>query len=270
MQGDFSSVFKGSGLEFDDVRSYQYGDDIRSIDWNVSAKGHGTFVKTFKEDKEQAVFFMVDVSASEEIGIPGKQKGDIGKEICGVLTLAAARESSQVGLLCFSDINETFLKPGKGVKYAYEIITKLYKLVPKSVKTDINKSISLTLNRLKKRSVVFLISDFIDEGYHKNLKALAKKHDVIIIQVLDKREVELPRLGIIPIYEKESKQTVWVNSSSAQFRNKLGRQYTERRSSLEEFCKKHQINHLQVHTDDNYVPQLIKLFKIRNKTTKRV
>src|SRR5687767_3446516 len=114
MKGDFHSIFKGSGLEFDDVRPYQYGDDIRTIDWNVSAKGHGTFVKTFKEDKEQTVFFILDVSASEEIGNMGKTKADIGKEICGVLALSAAKESTHAGLICFSDRKEKYLKPLKG------------------------------------------------------------------------------------------------------------------------------------------------------------
>ena len=119
MQGDFHSIFKGTGLEFDDVRPYQYGDDIRSIDWNVSAKGHGTFVKTFKEEKEQTIFFILDVSASQEIGSPGKTKVDIGKEICGVLALSGAKESSQIGLICYSDEREKFIKPKKGMMLAF-------------------------------------------------------------------------------------------------------------------------------------------------------
>ena len=118
MQGNFHSIFKGSGIEFDDVRAYQYGDDTRTIDWNVTAKGHGTFVKTFKEEKEQTVFFIIDLSASQEIGAKGKQKIDIGKEICGVLTLSAIKESSQVGLIGFTDLRELYIKPSKGMKHA--------------------------------------------------------------------------------------------------------------------------------------------------------
>src|ERR1041384_1966643 len=162
MQGDFHSVFKGTGLEFDDVRPYQYGDDIRTIDWNVSAKGHGTFVKTFREEKEQTVFFILDVSASEDIGSPGKTKVDIGKEICGVLSLAAVKESSHVGLICFSDIRDRYIKPTKGHLQAYEIISALTSLKPTSKGTNLTKAISFALNAIRRRSVVILISDFID------------------------------------------------------------------------------------------------------------
>src|SRR5688572_27464485 len=179
MQGDFHSIFKGSGLEFDDVRPYQYGDDIRTIDWNVTAKGHGTFVKTFREDKEQTVFFILDVSASEDIGSEGQTKADIGKEICGVLSLSAVKESSHVGLICYSDQKEKYIKPNKGGGQAYEIIYTLAKLQTKSLKTNLSKAIAFALNSIRRRSVVILISDFIDEGYHHNLKALARRHDLV-------------------------------------------------------------------------------------------
>ena len=158
MQGDFHSIFKGSGLEFDDVRPYQYGDDIRTIDWNVTAKGHGTFVKTFKEEKEQTIFFILDVSASQNIGSPGKTKIDIGREICGVLALAGAKESSQLGLICFSDEREKFIKPAKGTVQAYQMIYTLAKLEPKSLKTNLNKAISFALNSIKRRAVIIMIS----------------------------------------------------------------------------------------------------------------
>src|SRR5687768_6975091 len=134
MQGDFHSVFKGSGLEFNDVRPYQYGDDVRTIHWNVSAKGHGTFVKTFREEKEQIVFFVLDVSASQDIGSENLKKLDLTKELCGVLTLSAIKEQSKVGVVCFSDQKEGYIKPDKGLKYAYNIIYKIYNLVPKSRK----------------------------------------------------------------------------------------------------------------------------------------
>ena len=192
MQGDFRSIFKGTGLEFDDVRPYQYGDDVRTIDWNVSAKGHGTFVKTFKEEKEQTLYFILDVSASQHIGTPGKTKYDISSEICGVLALSGAKESSQVGLICYSDEREKFIKPKKGIAQAYEIISSLSKLKPKSVKTNLNKAISFALDSIRRRSVIIIISDFIDEGYDHRLKSLARKHDLVMIQVSDKRETQLP------------------------------------------------------------------------------
>ncbi len=270
MQGDFHSIFKGSGLEFDDVRTYQYGDDIRTIDWNVSAKGQGTFVKTFKEEKEQTVFFILDVSASQEIGDDGKQKLDIGKEICGVLALSAAKEGSQVGFVGFSDKKEKYLKPSKGAKHAYELIHSLVHLKPESVKTDLSKAILFTLNTLKRRSVMVFISDFIDEDYFHNLKGMARKHDVVAIRITDKRETRLPKLGIVPVYDKESKKTVWVNTSFGNFRSKVKSNYADKEKELTLFAKKHQINFISVDTDEDYVPKLIKLFKIRNKSFKSV
>jgi uncharacterized protein (DUF58 family) len=268
MQGDFRSIFKGSGLEFDDVRPYQYGDDIRTIDWNVSAKGHGTFVKTFREEKEQTVFFILDVSASEDIGNPGRTKADVAKEICGVLALSSVKESSHVGLICFSDIKEKYLKPTKGHSQAYEIIAALSSLKPASLKTNLSKAISFALNIIKRRSVVILISDFIDEGYLPNLKSLARRHDLVVIQVSDKRETRLPKLGIIPIVDKESRRTLWINTSFGDFREKVIKRYETRKSDLENFSRKHQVNFITIDTDEDYVPKLLKLFKMRNKSLK--
>ena len=268
MQGDFHSIFKGSGLEFDDVRPYQYGDDIRTIDWNVSAKGHGTFVKTFREEKEQTIFFILDVSASQTIGSPGKTKVDISREICGVLALSGAKESSHIGLICFSDVREKFIKPKKGLGQAYEIIFNLIKLEPKSLKTNLNKAIVFALNSIKRRSVIVLISDFIDEGFHHNLKSLARRHDLVMIQVSDKRETNLPKLGIIPVLDKETRKTIWVNTSFGNFRERIREHHGSRQTELSDFSKKHQINFLSIDTDEDYVPKLLKLFKVRNKSLK--
>jgi uncharacterized protein (DUF58 family) len=266
MQGDFHSIFKGSGLEFDDVRPYQYGDDIRTIDWNVSAKGHGTFVKTFKEEKEQTIFFILDVSASQEIGTPGKTKFEIGREICGVLALSGAKEQSQVGLICYSDQREKYLRPKKGLGQAYEIISNLVRLKPKSLKTDLAKAIAFALNTIKRRSVIIMISDFIDESYYSNLRSLAKKHDLVLIQISDNRETNLPKLGIIPVQDKESKKTLWVNTSFGDFRSRISKHHIDRKEELAVFSRKHQINFISINTNDDYVPKLLKLFKVRNKT----
>lgn len=268
MQGDFHSVFKGSGLEFDDVRSYQYGDDVRTIDWNVTAKGHGTFVKTYKEEKEQIVFFLIDVSASQEIGNPGKQKIDIVKEICGVLSLSAVQQQSQVGLICFSDKKEKYVKPGKGEKHAFRFISDLMTLKPNSQKTDISKSILYALKLIKRKSVVIMISDFIDEGYEHNLKALSSQHDLVVIHISDIRETQLPRLGIVPLLDKESKKTIWTNTSASGFRNELKETFEGTQGKLEQFCRKHQANYVNIYTDKDYVPKLIKLFRVRNKSRK--
>jgi uncharacterized protein (DUF58 family) len=268
MQGDFHSVFKGTGLEFDDVRPYQYGDDVRTIHWNVSAKGHGTFVKTYREEKEQTVFFILDVSASEDIGSPGKTKADIGKEICGVLTLSAVKESSHVGLICFSDVREKFIKPIKGHSQAYEIISTLANLKPKSLKTNLSKAISFALNAIRRRSVVILISDFIDEGYTDNLRALAKRHDLVVIHISDKRETRLPKLGIITVVDKESQRTLWINTSFGDFRQKISKRHDLRKDELQKFSRKHEVNFISLDTDEDYVPKLLRLFKVRNKSMK--
>ena len=266
LQGDYHSVFKGSGLEFDDVRAYQYGDDVRSIDWNVSAKGHGTFVKTFREEKEQTVFFMLDVSASQEIGNTGQQKIDISKEICGVLALSAIKEGSQVGLYCFSDRKEKYIKPGKGLRYAYQIISSLYNLKPVSLKTGLSSAIFFALNMLKRRSVIILISDFIDNNYEPTLRSLARRHDLVIVHVYDSRETDFPKLGIVPLFDRELGKQVWINTSSPGFSKRLDTVFSKNKQQLELFCKKHQVNYLPTDTHTDYIPHLIKLFKVRNRS----
>ncbi len=269
MQGDFHSVFKGSGLEFDDVRMYQYGDDVRTIDWNVSAKGHGTFVKTFREDKEQSVYFMIDVSASQEIGTEGKHKVDIAKEIAGVLTLSAIKEGSQVGMVCYSDDRELYIKPGKGQKHSYYAISKLFDLVPKSPKTNLDKGLSYLLGMLKRRCVVFLISDFVDDGYEKHLKALARKHDLVVIHMKDRLETDLPMLGIVPLRDKETGRVKWVNTSGAAFKNKYRNTNKNQSEQLRDLCKRNQADYVLVDTQEDFIPKLMKLFTIRNLNKKK-
>jgi len=264
MQGDFHSIFKGSGLEFDNVRAYQYGDDVRSIDWNVSAKGHGTFVKTFKEEKEQTVYFILDVSASQEIGPDSRQKVNIGREICGVLTFSSVKEKSQVGLICFSDKKEKYVKPGKGIKHAYELIFKLYNTIPSSRKTDIGKAIAFALNIIKRRSMVVLVSDFIDENYEHNFIALAKKHDLVVIHLYDPIETSMPSLGITPLFDKETGKKIWVNTSSGSYRKKMQKSFSDNTNHLEDLCRKYRASYLSINTRENYVPSLIQLFKVRN------
>lgn len=265
MQGDFHSVFKGSGLEFDDVRSYQYGDDVRTIDWIVTAKGHGTYVKTFKEEKEQLVYILLDVSASQDIGKEGTKKIEIAKEITGLMTLSAIKESSQVGLIAFTDQKEKYIKPDKGLKHAYNLITSTFELKPKSLKTDLNKAIIYAEGIIKKRSVIILISDFIDDNFYTNLRGLSRKHDLIIIHLSDRKEGKFPRLGIIPVFDKESGKNIWLNTSAPSFRRNLNDKFNTTKSNLEELCKKNKISYIHVKTNVDYVPLLIKLFKIRNK-----
>ncbi len=269
MQGDFHSVFKGTGLEFDDVRAYQYGDDVRSIDWNVSAKGHGTFVKTYREEKEQSVFLMLDVSASQTIGTGKQQKIDVGKEICGVLAISAARQQSQIGIICISDRKEKYIKPAKGIEQAYAIIKALHELQPQSAKTNLASGIRLTLDIIKRRSIILLISDFIDVNYEKELQMLARRHDLIVIHLVDVRERKMPGMGILPVLDKETGRTVWLNTSGEEFQKKYFAQYKQNQENVIRICQKYQANYLAIQANEDYVPQLVNLFRLRNKTTKK-
>ncbi|MBK6976861.1 MAG: DUF58 domain-containing protein [Cytophagaceae bacterium] len=263
LNGNFSSIFKGTGLEFSDLRTYQYGDDVRAIDWITTAKGHGAYVKIFKEEKEQTVFFMLDVSGSQDIGKEGSLKIDTAKELCGVLTLSAIKEASQVGLYCFSDQKELYIKPESGMKQAYKIISGIFRLKPVSLKTHLADAISFTLNILKRKSVIILISDFLDQDYEHGIKALARKHDLVVLHIFDKREVSLPSLGIVPVYDKEAGKTQWINTYSGIFKREMKDLFEENRSKLEKLCKQNKANYLSVESGSDYVNSLISLFRYR-------
>lgn len=269
LQGEYQSLFKGSGLEFDDLRPYQYGDDVRTIEWKVSAKGHGTFVKTFKEEKDQSVYFLLDISGSQDIGQQGNKKIDQGKLVTGVLTLAAVYEGSQIGLISYSDQQEKIVLPGKGGKHGVKIIRGIFDHKNKSLKTDLNGMFSYALNLIKKRSIIIVVSDFIDEDYERSFRALAERHDVVAIQLTDPRESALPSLGIIPIYDKERGKITWVNTAFGSFSKKISETFTVERDYLKEICKKNQINYLAIDTTQDIVAPLIELFKYRNKRMKR-
>lgn len=270
MQGDFHSVFKGTGLEFHEVRAYQYGDDVRTIDWNVSAKGHGTFVKTYKEEKEQSVFLILDVSGSQTIGPEKQQKLDIGKEICGILALTAARQSASIGLICISDQKEKFVRPGKGIEQAYSLVKTLAELKPNSTKTNLAAGIKTALSVIKRRSMILLISDFIDRHYEKEVTMLARKHDLIVVQLMDKREQQFPSLGIIPLRDAETGLVTWVNTSAESFREKYLHDLAKNRENLQQLCRRHKADYLAIDTSGDYVLQLVNLFQIRKKTRKSV
>lgn len=269
LQGDYQSLFKGSGLEFDDLRPYQYGDDIRTIEWKVSAKGHGTFVKTFREDKEQSVYFLLDISGSQDIGQQGNKKIDQGKLIAGVLTLAAVYEGSQIGLISYSDQQEKLILPSKGSKQGVKVIRGIFDHQNKSLKTDLNGMFSFALNLIKKRSIIIIISDFIDQDYERSFRALAERHDVAAIQLTDPRESALPALGIIPIFDKEKGKTTWVNTAFGSFSKRISNTFTSEREILKDICRKHQINYLAIDSREDIVSPLIELFKYRNKRMKR-
>lgn len=263
-QGDYNSIFKGSGIDFDDLRPYQYGDDHRSINWNISAKEDKIYTNTYKEDKEQSVFFLVDVSQSQHIG-KEENKINISKEIASVLTISALNTNSQVGILCFSDQKELFIQSKKGASHGYRIIKNLYELNQKSKKTNISSMIKFFMNTVKKKSLVILISDFIDKDYDKNMRALAKKHDVVCLHIYDDYETNIPNLGIIELEEKENNFRKWVNTSSSSFKKLSNNLFISKPEELKKEMNAIGINYLKINSKENYVKNLIKLFKYRKK-----
>ena len=263
-QGDYNSIFKGSGIDFDDLRPYQYGDDHRSINWNISAKEDKIYTNTYKEDKEQSVFFLVDVSQSQHIG-KEENKINISKEIASVLTISALNTNSQVGILCFSDQKELFIQSKKGASHGYRIIKNLYELNQKSKKTNISSMIKFFMNTVKKKSLVILISDFIDKDYDKNMRALAKKHDVVCLHIYDDYETNIPNLGIIELEEKENNFRKWVNTSSSSFKKLSDNLFISKPEKLKKKMNAIGINYLKINSKENYVKNLIKLFKYRKK-----
>ena len=263
-QGDYNSIFKGSGIDFDDLRPYQYGDDHRSINWNISAKEDKIYTNTYKEDKEQSVFFLVDVSQSQHIG-KEENKINISKEITSVLTISALNTNSQVGILCFSDQKELFIQSKKGASHGYRIIKNLYELNQKSKKTNISSMIKFFMNTVKKKSLVILISDFIDNDYDKNMRALAKKHDVVCLHIYDDYETNIPNLGIIELEEKENNFRKWVNTSSSSFKKLSDNLFISKPEELNKKMNAIGINYLKLNSKENYVKNLIKLFKYRKK-----
>ena len=265
LQGSYNSIFKGTGLDFDDLRPYNYGDDVRTINWNISAKQNSIYINTYKEEKEQSIFFLIDVSKSQEIGNKEVNKINISKEICSVLTLSAIRDNNQVGLICFSDIKEKYIKPSKGISHGYSIIKNLYNLKTKSKNTDLNKLINFSMNAIKKKSIIILISDFLDKDYLKNLISMSKKHDLILIQIFDSQEIKSSNLGIIPIRENESNTNLWINTSSKDFQKTLDKTFKLNEEKIYNESKKSGINYLKINTNEDYIPSLIKLFRIRNR-----
>ncbi|MBD2769994.1 DUF58 domain-containing protein [Hymenobacter sp. BT664] len=269
LQGDFHSVFRGTGLEVDDIRLYQYGDEVRAIDWAVSSKGHGTFVKTYKEEKEQQVLVLLDVSASLDVSDGQRRKIDVARDIAGLLALSAARQGSALGLLAFSDQKELYLPPAKGPRAAYALIQRLFSLVPGSRRTGIGAGIRQALGLLKRRSLVVLISDFIDGSYERELAMLAQRHDLIVMQLLVPRERHFPALGIVPLRDAETGQVRWVNTSSPAFRAQVRATADYQEAQLVNLCRRTRTGFLALSTEGDFVPQLLNLFRHRQQSARR-
>ncbi len=269
VQGTARSILKGTGLEFDDVRLYQYGDEVRAIDWAVSSKGHGTFVKTYKEEKEQQALVLLDVSASLDAGPAARCKLDLGRDIAGLLALAAARQNTPLGLLAFSDQKELYLPPAKGLRGAYALLQRLFALTPQGRHTAVGAAIRQALGLLRHRSLVVLISDFLDQHYEHEIALLARRHDLIVVQLHTPREQQLPPLGIVPLRDAETGATRWVNTSAPGFRARYAAGARQHEAQLAALCRRHRASFLALGTEADFVPALVGLIRHRNRAGRR-
>ncbi len=260
--GEFKSAFKGTGLEFDEVREYQFGDDIRTIDWNVTAKAQKAYIKVFREERELNVFVLFDVSGSEYFGPTEESKIQIGMELTTILAFSALKNNDKFGLATFSDQIEEYFKPMKGKKHTMAMISHLMSLKPKSKKTSIKTALEFLFKTQKKKSLVFIISDFIDEDYEENLKLLHKKHDISLIRLFHPNEILGQVPGIVPVLESESNQIHWIKPDKT---NHLGNYFGFLNDKLESFCKKYQIGYVNINTMEDYVPVLEKYFHKKSK-----
>jgi len=261
LQGDFRSVFKGSGLDFDQIRAYQFGDDVRNIDWNVTAKGQGVYVKLFKEERQQQVYILLDVSASQQVGTQNQTKLDIAKEVAAVLSLVAAQQGAFLGLMAFSDQTELIIKPQRGEMAAMNCIKKMLALRPNSKQTNLNQAFQVALDQIPKRSLLLLISDFKDQDFLKKMQTVAFKHDLIAIHLWDKVELDLPDLGIIPFVDNETGKKIWVNTSWG--RKGFKNDEIQRQLALKQAISRMGADYLFYNTADNLVENLTKLFTRR-------
>ena len=261
--GEYHSSFKGRGMTFSEVRQYQFGDDIRSIDWNVTARYNEPYVKVFEEERELTMMLVVDISGSESFGTTQQFKRDILTEISATLAFSAIQNNDKVGLLLFSNEIELFIPPKKGKTHVLRIIRELIEFEPKSRKTDLSHALRYFSNVMKKKAIVFVLSDFIDTGYDNALKIVGKKHDVTGIRVYDKLETELPKLGMVPMRDAESGEIVLVNTNSKIVRRNYRAHYLKTVDYFEDSFTKSGSGVINNRIDESYVKKLLGYFKRR-------
>ncbi len=265
LAGSYHSVFKGRGMAFSEVRQYQPGDDVRFIDWNVSARMNDTYVKVFTEEREMTVMLLVDLSASERFGSVAKPKIETVAEVAALLAFSAIKNNDRVGLILFTDRIERFVPPKKGRSHVMRVVTEILNAAPEGRGTDLGVALDLLGGVGKRRTVAFLISDFIAEGYEKPLKVVAAKHDLIPIQVVDPREDDLPDVGLALVEDLETGEIVEVDTSSLDVRAEYAREAQKQRASREHLFKRLQLDHVTVGTDRDYVRPLTELFRLRQR-----
>jgi len=268
--GEYHSAFKGRGMAFSEVREYQYGDDIRSIDWNVTARFNHPYIKIFEEERELTVMLLVDISNSRVFGTQSKLKKNLITEIAAVLSFSAIQNNDKIGVILFSDKIEKFIPPKKGRSHILRIIRELIEFTPENNGTNISEALRYLTNAIKKRSTAFLISDFIDDDvetgiprFDEALRIANKKHDVIALHIYDKREKEIPDIGLIRLKDAETGENSWIDTSNKHLREHYSKWWRNNQRYTDEIFKKAGVDNISISTDEDYVKPLIQLFKRR-------
>jgi len=263
--GQYESVFKGRGMQFDEVREYMPGDDIRTIDWNVTARTGKPFIKRFVEEREMTVLFAVDLSASGEFGTVEKMKNELAAEFCAVLAFAAAKNNDKVGLLIFTDRIELFIPPKKGSRHVLRLIRELLAFKMPKRRTDIPQALDYIARVIRKRATVFLVSDFIESDFKKPLSLLNRRHDVVAVPVRDRVEIAMPSVGLIEVQDAETGEIMLVDTSSARFRSQYGTHSSRRFDELTGMLRSINVDFIPVTTDRPYINDMIQFFHMRHR-----
>ncbi|WP_421918993.1 DUF58 domain-containing protein [Marinifilum sp.] len=261
--GEYHSAFKGRGMTFSEVREYQYGDDIRNIDWNVTARYNHPYVKLFEEERELTVMLMIDVSGSREFGTMSKLKKNQITEIAAVLAFSAIQNNDKIGVIFFSDTIEKFIPPKKGKTHILRIIRELIDFQPEHRSTNISNALRYLTNAIKKRCTTFVISDFIDSDFENALTIANKKHDVVALKIYDQREQELPSIGLVKIKDAETGEYSWVDTSNKKVRDRYAGWWRKQEENTTEVFKRSGVDVANIRTDQDYVRSLINLFQRR-------
>lgn len=263
--GEYQTAFKGRGMSFAEVREYQYGDDIRAIDWNVTARLNQPYVKVFEEERELTVMLLIDVSQSDYFGTRSQLKIELMTEIAAVLSFSAINNDDKVGVLFFSDRIEKYIPPKKGKKHILRIIRELLDFKPEGKQTDISGTLRFFTNMMKKRSIAFLISDFLDPQFDKALQISSRKHDLIGIHILDRQEGKLPNLGLVRFVDPETGQKKWINTTDNKVQLAYKQWYDAQNSYTNQSFLKSKADLINIKTGENYTQALINFFKSRDK-----
>ena len=263
--GEYHSVFKGRGMEFSEVREYQFGDDIRNIDWNVTARFGHPFIKVFEEERELTVMLMVDLSGSLMFGSVSKTKQRIAAELSGILAFSALKNNDKVGLILFTDKIEKFVPPRKGRKHVLRIIREVLSFEPEGKATNLRGALEYMNNTIKKRSISFLISDFMDEGYEKILRVVGRKHDLIGIVLDDRREKEIPNLGLVKLSDAETGEERWIDTGNKRVRGQMLLYRKEKEKIRNTIFVTSRLDKIEVTTGSNYIQPLVQFFRRREK-----